>query len=392
MHFTAPPKSTVRLRSAPLPGPGAGGEHDRVGAAEVRAQVVVLEVAQHRDGAVGLEVGGVVGVADQAAGGVAGAASSLQEATGDLSVASGDEDIHGLRGYSRCMACGTCCYHRDSERPGQRARRRCRPGGAGPAEQRAAGAPGDRCEHVAVRRRAAGGAPIELRPRSAAATGCWCSTGLLLRRVGVGGRHAAELLGPGDLLRPWQHDGGDVDARRRVDWRVVAPTRVAVLDPRWTAAPRPGRSSAPSSRAARSPRSLRLVIAMAIAQQPKLDVRLWMLFWELADRYGKVHPDGIHLDLPLTHEVLSHLAGARRPSVSGALTRLADDGRPAPLRPHTGCSPASAPCSIQRSERRQVKPPHPAVLTPLQLRQRLLERGHQVRHRLRLRSRSSRAP
>jgi CRP/FNR family cyclic AMP-dependent transcriptional regulator len=69
------------------------------------------------------------------------------------------------------------------------------------------------------------------------------------------------------------------------------------------------------------------VITMAIAQQPKLDIRLWMLFWELADRYGKVHADGIHLELPLTHEVLSHLAGARRPSVSGALTRLAEAGR-----------------------------------------------------------------
>jgi CRP-like cAMP-binding protein len=51
-----------------------------------------------------------------------------------------------------------------------------------------------------------------------------------------------------------------------------------------------------------------------------------MLFWDLADRYGRVHPDGVHLDLPLTHEALSHLAGARRPSVSGALTRLAAAG------------------------------------------------------------------
>jgi CRP/FNR family cyclic AMP-dependent transcriptional regulator len=66
---------------------------------------------------------------------------------------------------------------------------------------------------------------------------------------------------------------------------------------------------------------------MAITQQPKLEERLWMLFWELADRYGRVHADGVHLDLPLTHEVLSHLAGARRPSVSGALTRLANTGR-----------------------------------------------------------------
>ena len=35
----------------------------------------------------------------------------------------------------------------------------------------------------------------------------------------------------------------------------------------------------------------------------------------------------MHVDLPLTHEVLSHLAGARRPSVSGALTKLAEQGR-----------------------------------------------------------------
>ena len=46
-----------------------------------------------------------------------------------------------------------------------------------------------------------------------------------------------------------------------------------------------------------------------------------------ADRYGKVQPDGMHLELPLTHEVLSHLAGARRPSVSASLTRLAASGR-----------------------------------------------------------------
>jgi len=151
--------------------------------------------------------------------------------------------------------------------------------------------------------------------------------GLLLRRVGVGGRHAAELLGPGDLLRPWQHDGGD--STLEVDWafRIVAPARVAVLDPRWTAraAAWPQLGAELAGRALM--RSLRLVIAMAIAQQPRLDERLWMLFWDLADRFGKVHGDGVHLDLPLTHEVLSHLAGARRPSVSGALTRLADEGR-----------------------------------------------------------------
>jgi CRP/FNR family transcriptional regulator, cyclic AMP receptor protein len=74
-------------------------------------------------------------------------------------------------------------------------------------------------------------------------------------------------------------------------------------------------------------RSRRLAAMMAIAQQPRLDERLWMLFWELADRHGKVHADGVYVDLPLTHEVLSYLVAARRPSVSGALTKLADQDR-----------------------------------------------------------------
>jgi CRP/FNR family transcriptional regulator, cyclic AMP receptor protein len=153
--------------------------------------------------------------------------------------------------------------------------------------------------------------------------------GLLIRRAGMDGRFGAELLGPGDLLRPWQHDGERVGGTLPFEtaWRVVAPTRLAVLDLRWAArmAPWPQIGAELAGRALE--RSLRLVASMAIVQQPKLDVRLWLLFWELADRYGTVHRDGVHLDLPLTHEVLSHLAAARRPSVSGALSRLAADGK-----------------------------------------------------------------
>ena len=60
--------------------------------------------------------------------------------------------------------------------------------------------------------------------------------GLLLRRAEIEGRHAAELLGPGDLLRPWQHDGSDSTLDVEWTWRVVQPARVAVLDPRWAVA------------------------------------------------------------------------------------------------------------------------------------------------------------
>ena len=59
--------------------------------------------------------------------------------------------------------------------------------------------------------------------------------GLLLRRVEVAGRHAAELLGPGDLLRPFQPTATSPRSTSTWTWRVVAPTECAVLDPRWTA-------------------------------------------------------------------------------------------------------------------------------------------------------------
>ncbi len=150
--------------------------------------------------------------------------------------------------------------------------------------------------------------------------------GVLVRRVGVGGRFGAELLAAGDLLRPWQHDGAAGALPFETAWRVVAPIRLAVLDPRWAArmAPFPEVAGELTGRAL--DRSLRLATLMAISQQPRLDRRVWLLFWELADRHGTVHPDGVHLRLRLTHEVISHLVAARRPSVSAALTRLAKRG------------------------------------------------------------------
>jgi CRP/FNR family transcriptional regulator, cyclic AMP receptor protein len=150
--------------------------------------------------------------------------------------------------------------------------------------------------------------------------------GILVRRVGYGGRFGAELLADGDLLRPWEYDG-DETIGFETTWRVLASARLAVLDTIWTERMARYTRVGPALAGRALARSRRLAAMMAIAQQPRLDERLWMLFWELADRHGRVHPDGVYLDLPLTHEVLSHLVAARRPSVSGALTKLADQGR-----------------------------------------------------------------
>jgi CRP-like cAMP-binding protein len=166
-------------------------------------------------------------------------------------------------------------------------------------------------------------------PQAQGGYGLLLLDGLLVRRVGFDGRFGAELLGAGDLLRPWETDGeaGTGSLPFETAWRVMTPARVAVLDIHWAArmAAYPHIGAELAGRALA--RSRRLAASMAIVQVPRLDERLWMIFWELADRWGKVRTDGVHLELPLTHELLSYLAAARRPSVSGALTRLADAGR-----------------------------------------------------------------
>ncbi len=148
--------------------------------------------------------------------------------------------------------------------------------------------------------------------------------GLIVRRVGVGGRFGAELLSDGDLLRPWQHEDQGTSLPRAGRWRALRPCRLAVLDSAFTAraAAYPEVISSLVSRAVR--RSRHMAVGMAIVGQPRVDVRLQMLFWELADRWGTVRNDGTHVPLRLTHAVLADLVAARRQTVTKALGELAD--------------------------------------------------------------------
>jgi CRP-like cAMP-binding protein len=150
--------------------------------------------------------------------------------------------------------------------------------------------------------------------------------GLLVRRVGMGGRYGAELLSAGDLLQPAQHDGEQATVPFEASWRVLSPLRLAVLDLAWMVrmAPFPEVTAELAGRIME--RSRRLASLLAIAQHHRLDARLRLFFWELADRYGRVGPDGVRLEVRLTHELISHLVGAHRPSVSAALSRLAQAG------------------------------------------------------------------
>ena len=146
--------------------------------------------------------------------------------------------------------------------------------------------------------------------------------GLLARTVAVGNRTCAELLGPGDLLRPWVrvavHSSVPMDAH----WTVVEPTRVAVLDRRFTAttARFPEITGAVLDRV--MVRSRWLSFHLAVCHLKLVEERLLVVLWHFADRWGRVRPDGVILHLPVTQRLLAGVVGAQRPSVTSALSRL----------------------------------------------------------------------
>jgi len=146
--------------------------------------------------------------------------------------------------------------------------------------------------------------------------------GLVVRELEVGGLRCCELLGPGDLLRPWDEDDGSATLECVARWRVLEPMRLALLDDgfarracRW-----PSVTSELMQRTLRRSRSLSILLALTQAR--RADVRLRTLFWHLADRWGRVTPAGVIVPLNLTHSVIAQLTGLRRPSVSISLGEL----------------------------------------------------------------------
>jgi CRP/FNR family transcriptional regulator, cyclic AMP receptor protein len=150
--------------------------------------------------------------------------------------------------------------------------------------------------------------------------------GLMLRTVTVGEHSAAELFGPGDLIRPWDTDGEYDPLPISLNWLVLHPARLAVLDTDFAlrVAQWPSITSGICRRIAQ--RARYLALTQAVTHLPRAHPRLLMLFWLLAERWGTMTANGVRVTLPLTHETLALLVGSRRPTVTLALQRLARAG------------------------------------------------------------------
>ena len=130
----------------------------------------------------------------------------------------------------------------------------------------------------------------------------------------------------GDLLRPNEESISPL-LPLTTHWSIVLPTRVAALDRTFEQriAQYPELARCLVARAIQ--RSKNLSVNMAIVHQARVDVRLHMLLWHLAARWGRVRSDGTVLRLRLTHALLADLVAARRPTVTTALSELAPETR-----------------------------------------------------------------
>ncbi len=151
--------------------------------------------------------------------------------------------------------------------------------------------------------------------------------GLLIRSVQVAERRCGELVGPGSLLRPWDHFGRNAPMPFEVRWRVISPTRVALLDQRITMVPArwPALMHTLVGRAVERSHALALNVAIHCLQH--VELRLLVLMWHLADRFGRVTPEGTVIPLKLSHGDLAELIGSQRPSVSSRLAALTAKGQ-----------------------------------------------------------------
>jgi CRP/FNR family cyclic AMP-dependent transcriptional regulator len=161
-------------------------------------------------------------------------------------------------------------------------------------------------------------APGEWSPPEALrdAMGMLVVAGQLTRMGRTFARRDVQLLGPGDVAECRVLPDSDGQ------WRALGWAHLAVLDERFVLAARrwPALMTGLAHRLFEAQHEQHT--RAAICAMPRVEERILALLCHLAGRWGQVTTEGVTLTLPVTHEVLGALIGARRPTVSLALLAL----------------------------------------------------------------------
>lgn len=166
--------------------------------------------------------------------------------------------------------------------------------------------------------------PADVAAQGDDAFGLLLVDGLITREVRIGGRRAAQLLGPGDVLELMAPADGLLPTT--VEWRAEHSAILAALDQRFLTATRRWPTLGLALHQRLAAQTTRLSVHAAIAQLGRVELRVLALLWHLAERFGVVTPAGVVVPFALTHAALGRLTGAQRPTVTLALTQLGASG------------------------------------------------------------------
>lgn len=170
--------------------------------------------------------------------------------------------------------------------------------------------------------------PVEGMSRLAhdAALGVLVVEGIFAREVVADGCAGVELFGAGNLITAIGADSL-IGVPHSVSWSALGDGAVAVLDTeaRAIAVTLPGMTAELLRRSGE--RADAEALLFAVSHRTRVEDRVIGALRLLAGRWGHVHADGVHLQIPLTHELLARLVGSRRPSVTSAIQRLVESGR-----------------------------------------------------------------
>jgi CRP/FNR family transcriptional regulator, cyclic AMP receptor protein len=150
--------------------------------------------------------------------------------------------------------------------------------------------------------------------------------GIVLKETEAGRRSALEWLTEGDVLAPLPEGAVPEERRGASRYRGLGRVAVGVLEQRFRLVARrwPAVSDCLHTRLAEQVH--RASLHLATLHLPRAEDRLVVLFGDLAERLGRVTPEGVLLEIALTHDALGQLIGSRRPTVSLALQELEQAG------------------------------------------------------------------
>ena len=150
--------------------------------------------------------------------------------------------------------------------------------------------------------------------------------GVLARESALGHHRSLELLCPGDvLLAP---DGASEVPLQTggVVLTALCETSVMVLGPGFASAAARWPSLLATVHQRLEAQRERLAVQGLAMHLPRSEHRVLLTLWLLADRCGRMTPQGIVLPLDFTHDCLSQMTAARRPTVTLALRALEASG------------------------------------------------------------------